>query len=118
MVDVAQDARITMFLPSAAGGRIHPFDTAVLSDCLYALRTTNSDLLLELMTKLIRRSCDLASSYRGTGAPYLTVEQLMGFLVAIGWKPTFVRASDAPGGCRCRSTTDTRAPTEVLASIA
>lgn len=96
----------------------YPFDWAVLSDCLYALRTTNAALLQDLTAKLRRRSRDLASSYRGTGAPYLTVEQLMAFLVAIGWNPIFVRASDAPGGCRCQSTTKRRAPTERLASIA
>jgi hypothetical protein len=30
----------------------YPFDTAVLSDCLYALRTTNPALLQDLMAKL------------------------------------------------------------------
>jgi hypothetical protein len=96
----------------------YPFDAAVLSDCLYALRTTNPTLLQDLTAKLRRHSRDLASSYRGTGAPYLTVERLTGFLATIGWKPIFVRASDSPGGCRCRSTTARRARAERLASIA
>lgn len=60
-------------------------DPIVLSDCVIGLSCASVDAARSLFTSLVDNARVLASCYRGTCAPYLTLETLAAFLAGLGY---------------------------------
>lgn len=104
---VADKATVGPFVALNRVGRFHapvrvPFAEAVLSDCLFALRTVDPASESQLFESLSEYESDLRRLYEGTGAPYITVRRLLDALESIGWKPQHVSADSEMSACSCR----------------
>ena len=60
--------------------------TVQLSDCVIALRFHSMKVAISFSTAMTRRWGELVRLYRGTGARYITVARLQGWLATIRLK--------------------------------
>ena len=79
----------------------------VLSDCVIGVRPRDPSAVAALAQWLNANAHSLRALYRGTGAQYVTLAALAGFLSAAGWHPHIVAAGTESGSCCChRSSTE------------
>jgi hypothetical protein len=73
----------------------------VLSDCIIGLRPRERGRFSQLRSWVESHEHAIAASYRGTGAPYITLSTLTDILESGGWHTHVVRASSQPTNCCC-----------------
>ncbi|HEY4224560.1 MAG TPA: hypothetical protein VGM70_01970 [Pseudolysinimonas sp.] len=73
----------------------------VLSDCLIAIRPLDRASFSFLAESLRDYGPEIAATFKGTGAKYLTLTNLTNALEQLGWRPIVVKASQDPGRCSC-----------------
>lgn len=84
----------------------------VLSDCLIALRPNDVGQLNMLQDAVVENAEAFQREFKGTGAPYLTLNALVRVLDRLGWCPRIVKAGSPPSECVCESNADSRAEFE------
>lgn len=90
----------------------------VLSDCLIALRPSNAGQLNMLQETLVDNAETFQREFKGTGAPYLTLNALTKVLDSLGWSPRIVKAGSPFSECACGSNKVFREEGEHLAIAA
>lgn len=71
----------------------------VLSDCLFSLTPLHSSISLDELLAILRENCRIfIESSAATGAPYLTVSQVLGIIETLGFN---VRLHQCRNSCLC-----------------
>lgn len=78
-------------------------EDVVLSDCVIAIRTRDRQQLDAVRSVLLHPATAFERRYRGTGAPYITVRDVMKTIEAVGLIPRHVPASEGAFVCTCDS---------------
>lgn len=73
----------------------------VLSDCLIGLRPRDRSQLDRLAASVAVAAPAFIAAYRGTGAQYITMDNVSELLLRAGWHPHRVRAGADPEECCC-----------------
>lgn len=73
----------------------------VLSDCLFGLRPRDRGQLDHLRGEIDRARTAFVARYKGTGAKYLTLTELVEQIEQLGWHPHVVKASSRGQLCCC-----------------
>lgn len=73
----------------------------VLSDCVIALRVKEPSNLPALRSTLLHPATGLSRQYSGTGAPYVTVRDVMALLESAGLNPRHITNLDDSFACFC-----------------
>lgn len=76
-------------------------DSLVLSDCVMALRIREPARLSALRSVLLHPVVGLARRYSGTGAPYITIRDLMSILRVSGFVPRHIAPYENSFDCFC-----------------
>lgn len=73
----------------------------VLSDCVIALRVKEPSNLSALKSTLLHPATGLSRQYSGTGAPYITVRDVMALLESAGLNPRHITNLEDSFTCLC-----------------
>lgn len=78
----------------------------VLSDCIIAIRPRSHVAQIRLAGDIESLAPEFRDCMRGTGAPYLTLNDVRGILIRNGWNARIVKASSPAVACGCRATVE------------
>lgn len=73
----------------------------VLSDCLFGLRPRDRAALDQLRADIERARASFIARFKGTGARYLTLVELVEQIEELGWHPHVIKASTRGPLCCC-----------------
>lgn len=81
--------------------RVFNVGRVVLSDCVYGLRPRAGTTVEDVLGSVSLLESAIRFEYRGTGAPYLTLESLARVLGEAGWNVRIVKAGSRVSPCDC-----------------